>query len=109
MATENVIMAMVDKGVSRQETHEQIRVLSHQAGAMVKQEGKNNDLLERIKTTEFFEPIVKDLDALTDPTTFIGRCPEIVEEVLMEDVRPALEKYETQIGRLGHAVGELNV
>ncbi|KAI7158612.1 Adenylosuccinate lyase [Hortaea werneckii] len=109
MATENVIMAMVDKGVSRQETHEQIRVLSHQAGAVVKQEGKPNDLLERIKTNEFFKPIWDQLDVLTDSRTFIGRCPEIVEEVLMEDVRPALEHYEVQIGRLGDKVSELNV
>ncbi|KAI7301833.1 adenylosuccinate lyase [Hortaea werneckii] len=109
MATENVIMAMVDKGVSRQETHEQIRVLSHQAGAVVKQEGKPNDLLERIKTNDFFKPIWNQLDVLTDSRTFIGRCPEIVEEVLMEDVRPALEHYEVQIGRLGDKVSELNV
>lgn len=102
-------MAMVDKGVSRQETHEQIRVLSHQAGAVVKQEGKPNDLLERIKTNDFFKPIWDQLDVLTDSRTFIGRCPEIVEEVLMEDVRPALEHYEVQIGRLGDKVSELNV
>lgn len=109
MATENVIMAMVDKGVSRQETHEHIRVLSQQAGAVVKQEGKPNDLLDRIRGEKFFEPILGQLDALTNPSTFTGRCPEIVEEVLMDDVKPAIEKYETQIGRLGDAVSELKV
>nr|POF22188.1 adenylosuccinate lyase [Quercus suber] len=80
MATENVIMAMVDQGHSRQDTHEEIRVLSHQAGAVVKQEGKANDLLERIKRTPFFQPVLAQLDALTDPATFVGRCPEIVDE-----------------------------
>ena len=48
MATENIIMALVARGVSRQEAHEQIRVLSHEAGAEVKQHGRDNDLLERI-------------------------------------------------------------
>ena len=48
MATENIIMAMVKKdGGDRQEVHERIRVLSHEAGAKVKMEGKDNDLMER--------------------------------------------------------------
>ena len=53
MATENIIMAMVEKGGSRQDCHEEIRVLSHQASAVVKQEGGDNDLIERIKSTEY--------------------------------------------------------
>lgn len=109
MATENVIMAMVDKGFSRQDTHEEIRVLSHQAGAVVKQEGKPNDLIERIRGTMFFEPVIAELEALTNPATFIGRSPEIVDEVIEEDVRPALLKYEEMIGRIKEVVGELKV
>lgn len=85
------------------------RVLSHQAGAVVKQEGKPNDLIERIRNTAFFEPVLGNLEALTDPSTFIGRSPEIVDEVVEFDVRPALEKYEEQIGRIADAVGELKV
>jgi len=84
-------------------------VLSHQAGAVVKQEGKPNDLIDRIKGTPFFEPVLAQLDALTDPKTFIGRCPEIVDEVIQFDVKPALAKYETQIGSLGDGFGELKV
>lgn len=76
---------------------------------MVKQEGKPNDLIERIKKTAFFDPVIPDLEALTNPATFIGRCPEIVDEVVEQDVKPALEKYEQQLGRLGDAVGELKV
>ncbi|KAK4542498.1 adenylosuccinase ade13 [Oleoguttula mirabilis] len=109
MATENFIMAMVDKGYSRQDTHEEIRVLSHQAGAVVKQEGKPNDLIERIRNTSFFEPVMGNLEALMDPSTFIGRSPEIVDEVIEFDVRPALAKYEEQIGKIADAVGELKV
>jgi len=78
-------------------------VLSHQAGAVVKQEGKPNDLIERIRKTSFFEPILDQLEVLMDPATFFGRSPEIVDEVLEFDVKPALEKYESAIGRIGDA------
>ncbi len=56
MATENIIMKLVSLGVSRQQAHEEIRVLSHQASDIVKGGGKN-DLIERIKKTEFFKPV----------------------------------------------------
>ncbi|QIW94668.1 hypothetical protein AMS68_000186 [Peltaster fructicola] len=103
MATENIIMALVEKGISRQDAHEEIRVLSHEAGAQVKQEGKDNDLLERIKKTAFFEPILPELSQLIDPSTFIGRCPEIVDEVVSVKVNPALEKYKSQLAGLKDA------
>ncbi|KAG8625887.1 hypothetical protein KVT40_006288 [Elsinoe batatas] len=82
MATENIIMALVKKGVSRQDAHEEIRVLSHQASAAVKLEGKPNDLIERIRVTKFFEPIHAELDSLLNPSTFIGRAPQQVEKYL---------------------------
>lgn len=47
-------MKLVSHGVSRQEAHEQIRVLSREAVHTVKNEGKPNDLIERIKKSEFF-------------------------------------------------------
>lgn len=86
-------MAMVAAGASRQETHEEIRVLSHQAAAVVKQEGKDNDLIERIEATKFFEPILPQLEKLLDPATFIGRAPEQTEKFVATAVKPALEKY----------------
>lgn len=93
MATENVIMALVKKGVSRQDAHEEIRVLSHEAGAEVKQHGRDNDLIERIKRTEFFKPILGELDALLDPATFIGRSPQQVDAFYTREVAVALKKY----------------
>lgn len=93
MATENVIMAMVKAGGDRQQCHEEIRVLSHQAGAVVKEEGGENDLIERIRKTEYFKPIWTQLDDLLDPKTFIGRAPEQVTSFLKEWVRPALQPY----------------
>eukprot|EP01135_Chromosphaera_perkinsii_P002831 Nk52_evm21s228 gene=Nk52_evmTU21s228 len=93
MATENIIMAMVKSGGDRQECHEQIRVLSHQAGAMVKENGKDNDLIERIRRTEYFKPIHRQLDHLMDPSTFVGRAPEQVDRFIREEVIPCLEPF----------------
>lgn len=95
MATETMIMRMCEKGASRQETHEQIRVLSHQAGAVVKQEGKPNDLVERVRKEKFFEPIWSELTEgdLLNPTKFVGRSAEQVEEFVEEEVEPALAPY----------------
>ncbi|KAL1936113.1 hypothetical protein VTP01DRAFT_247 [Rhizomucor pusillus] len=93
MATENVIMAMVKKGGDRQECHEQIRVLSHQAAHVVKMEGGENDLIERIKKTEYFKPIWDELPKLLDPSTFIGRAPEQVDSFIEKHVNPALAPY----------------
>ena len=54
IATENIIMKLVQRGVSRQEAHERIRVLSRETIHAVKIEGGKNDLIERIKKDEFF-------------------------------------------------------
>ncbi|KAK1594165.1 adenylosuccinate lyase [Colletotrichum navitas] len=79
MCAENIIMKLCAKGISRQEAHEQIRVLSHQAARVVKLEGKPNDLIDRIKASEFFQPIWADLDDMLRPELYIGRSVEIVE------------------------------
>jgi len=97
MATENFIMAMVKAGGDRQECHEYIRVLSQEAGDKVKMEGLDNDLIERIKANPYFAPIHADLDNLMDPSTFVGRAPQQVEEFLKEEVYPVLEQYKGQL------------
>ena len=93
MATENLIMAMVEAGGDRQEVHEEIRVLSHEAAAEVKQHGRDNDLIERVKRTAFFAPIHGKLASLLDPSTFTGRAPEQVDRFLKDEVRPLLAPY----------------
>jgi adenylosuccinate lyase len=79
--------------ILEQECHEQIRVLSQEAGNVVKQEGGDNDLVQRIARSSYFEPIHSQLESLLDPSTFIGRAPEQVEEFLKEEVQPVLAKY----------------
>lgn len=90
MASENFIMAMVKLGGDRQECHEKIRVLAHQAGAVVKVQGLDNDLIERVKADPYFKPIHNQLEELLQPSTFIGRAPEQVSEFLLQEVKPAL-------------------
>lgn len=97
MATENFIMAMVKKGGDRQHCHEEIRVLSHQASDVVKMEGHDNDLIERIRNSKYFTPIHDELDSLLDPKTFVGRAPEQVKEFIEKDVKEALEPYKDLI------------
>ncbi|CRK91486.1 CLUMA_CG005153, isoform A [Clunio marinus] len=97
MATENVIMAMVKAGADRQICHEKIRVLSHEAGAQVKQHGKDNDLVERIKTDPYFAPIISQLDHILDASTFTGFASLQVEEFYKEQVQPVLQKYGNRI------------
>jgi adenylosuccinate lyase len=117
-------MACVAKGLSRQDAHEEIRpsphpsafspfpnplsftnisfllnpgVLSHQASDNVKKQGKSNDLIERIRRTEFFAPIIAELDGLLDPSTFIGRAPQQVEKFVATEVEAALQPYKKSL------------
>lgn len=97
MAAENVIMAMVKAGGDRQVCHEKIRVLSHEAGAQVKQHGKDNDLVERIKADGYFEPILGQLEHILDAKTFTGRASDQVVEFYEDEVKAVLEIYKDKI------------
>ncbi len=107
MATEDIIMAMVTAGGDRQECHEQLRVLSQEAGDNVKFEGSDNDLIERIRRTSYFAPIHGLLDTILEPTNFIGGIPEMVDDFLQNEVRPTLEPF-ASTNQLGGSV-ELKV
>ncbi|MBW0557459.1 hypothetical protein O181_097174 [Austropuccinia psidii MF-1] len=107
MATENIIMEMVRLGGDRQACHEKIRVLSHQAGKVVKEEGGENDLIERIKNDVYFAPIHGKLEKLLDPTSFVGRAPQQVDKFIDDWVNPALKPYQQHLERISKA--ELHV
>ncbi|XP_055348418.1 adenylosuccinate lyase-like [Paramacrobiotus metropolitanus] len=97
MATENIIMAVVKAGGNRQECHEKLRELSQLAGNVVKQEGKDNDLLQRIRSDAYFAKIHNELDELMNPTLFTGRADKQVTEFLNMEVRPALSGYAREL------------
>jgi len=94
MATENILMAAVRAGADRQTVHEQIRTHSLAAVARLKDGATDNDLIGRLKTDPAFPAI--DFDAVTDPTGFIGRCPEQVDAFLDAEVEPIRRRYPSQ-------------
>ena len=90
MATENIIMEAVKRGGDRQELHERIRIHSMEAARKVKQEGKENDLIERIINDEFFKLSKEEILKSIDPYKFIGRAPGQVIEFIEKEVKPIL-------------------
>lgn len=84
----------VKAGGDRQELHELIRQHSMEAGAVVKGQGKPNDLLERISKDPAFQAVHERLHSMIDPHRFVGRAPEQVDEFIIEEVDPVLEKHQ---------------
>jgi adenylosuccinate lyase len=109
LATENILMAAVKAGGDRQDLHEKIRVHSQAAGSRVKDEGLDNDLLERLRQDPAFQgpsqggALKKDLDwdDLMDPMKYVGRAPEQVDRFVREVVEPLREQYAEQLKDLG--------
>ncbi len=98
MATENILMDAVKKGGDRQELHEKIRVHSQAAAAVVKKEGKPNDLLRRIAQDPAFDIAESELQALMDPTKYTGMAAVQTQHFIEEDVDPVLQKYAHLLG-----------
>jgi adenylosuccinate lyase len=96
MATENILMSAVAAGGDRQDLHERIRRHSQAAAAVVKQQGGRNDLLERLAADEAFAGV--DLAAVLEPSRFVGRAPQQVDEFIAEVVKPIRADYADAIG-----------
>ena len=93
MASENILMDAVKRGGNRQDLHERIRVHSLEAGRNVKDLGLPNNLIDLIAGDPMFGMSREELTAHLEPGRYIGRCPQQVEEFLVADVAPVLEKY----------------
>jgi len=93
MATENIMMDAVKRGGNRQELHEHIRVHSMEAARVVKEQGGENDLLERIAGDPVFGVTLPELREILQPAKYVGRAPQQTGEFLAESVAPVLEKY----------------
>ena len=98
MATENIMMDAVKAGGDRQELHERIRVLSMEAGKHVKEEGKENNLLELIAADPAFNMTLEELQKSMEPSRYVGRAPRQVDNFLKNVVNPILEENEELLG-----------
>ncbi len=100
MVTENLMMAAVQAGESRQAVHEIVRRHSHAVTARVKAgEGTTADLLQLLKGEMAFQKIDFDAIAGQQPNEFVGRSPEQVEEFLADHVEPIRKRYEKVLGK----------
>ena len=98
MATENIMMDAVKAGGDRQELHERIRVLSMEAGKHVKEEGKENNLLELIAADPAFNMTLEELQKSMEPSRYVGRAPRQVDNFLKNVVNPILEENKELLG-----------
>ena len=98
MATENIMMDATKAGGDRQELHEKIRQYSMEAGAVVKREGKENDLLQRIAADPAFGRTLEELESLMEPSLYVGRAPQQTEEYINEVIKPLLDANKEELG-----------
>ena len=105
MATENIMMDAVKRGGDRQELHEKIRELSMQAGAVVKEEGKDNDLVSRIAEEPLFGVSEEEINEVLRPELYTGRAAVQTERFLKDVVKPVLDRNADLLG----ASAEINV
>jgi adenylosuccinate lyase len=105
MVTENIMMDAVKAGGNRQELHEKIRTYSMEAGANVKREGKENNLLELIAADPAFNMTLDELKALMQPERYVGRAPQQTEEFITEVIQPVLDENKDVLG----LTAEINV
>ena len=98
MATENILMDAVKAGGDRQEPHERIRELSMEAGKTVKEEGKPNDILDRIAADPAFNISKEALQKVMKPENYIGRSAEQTLEFLDGVIKPVLSANRDVLG-----------
>lgn len=95
MATENIMMDAVKKGGNRQELHEKIRLHSLAAARIVKEEGGENDLVDRIAGDPSFGISKEEILEILRPDLYIGCAPMQVMEFLENIVKPILDNEES--------------
>ena len=106
MATENILMHCVNKGGDRQSLHEAIRRHSVAAGRAVKEEGRDNDLLDRIAADKAFGLTRAEIDGIIAESDLTGLAARQTEQYLSE-VRSVLNENAQYIS--GNSANEINV
>ena len=98
MATENIMMDAVKKGGNRQELHEKLRVHAQLAARVVKEEGGQNDMIDRVCGDPAFMVTREEVEAILQPEQFTGRSAQQVDEFLREVIRPILDENAALLG-----------
>ncbi len=98
MATENIMMQAVKKGGNRQELHEKLRSHSIEAARLVKEQGLENDLVERISADKDFMLSKEEIEEILKPENFVGRSIEQVERFLSSYILPILDDNKNILG-----------
>ena len=80
MATENILMDAVLRGGDRQELHEKIRLYSMEAAKQVKEEGLENDLIQRMTADAAFGLSEEMAADILQAEHYTGRAAEQTEE-----------------------------
>ncbi|MBI5346855.1 MAG: adenylosuccinate lyase [Chlamydiae bacterium] len=88
MATENILMASVNKGKDRQVIHERLKEHCLKA----KNEGVNTDLLEEIANDKEISLNKAELNAIIANENFTGMAEDQVDEFLKDVIYPYLQK-----------------
>ena len=99
MASENIMMKAVKKGGDRQELHERLREHAVSAAAVVKQEGKPNDMIARVEADPAFGLTREEIEAELSPEAFTGRSSEQVTEFLRDVIQPVLDANKEDLGQ----------
>lgn len=99
LASERLMLAAAGLGRDRQAVHEAIRRHARQSARLVKDEGKPNDLLDRLRHEPLLDGV--DLSAELDPAAHIGLAPAQVDRFLAEVVAPIRARYEEAWATLG--------
>ena len=97
MASENIMMDAVKRGGDRQQLHERIRVHSQEAGRNVKEFGLTNNLIDLLAADPMFKLSREELSAHLEPSRYIGRCPEQVDDFLNGCVYPVIEAHRSAL------------
>ncbi len=100
IATENLMMEGVKRGGDRQEIHEIIRECSMAATARMKN-GEECGLLAELAKHPEFGMTEAEMEAVLEPSLYIGRCPE--------QVTAYLNRLSPMLQGVGGASAEINI
>ena len=95
MASENIMMQAVEKGGNRQELHERIREHSMAAGKRIKEEGLENDMVDRIAGDPMFGMTREQIEEFTD--SVIANQGRLMANNFVELDRDRLIKIYTEL------------